>query len=85
MCARLCVLLAMQYIAAGRGWACQACLCPPACLPHRPSLPPHATRHTPPSSTTLGTTDDNSLMSLPSGTYLDGLHVLGIDWRVLFK
>lgn len=31
------------------------------------------------------TADDNGLASLPAGAYLDGLRVLGIDWRVLFK
>jgi hypothetical protein len=29
--------------------------------------------------------DDNSLTSLPAGTYLEQLRVLGIDWRVLFN
>ncbi|PSC76048.1 volume-regulated anion channel subunit LRRC8A [Micractinium conductrix] len=29
--------------------------------------------------------DDNSMTSLPAGAYLDGLHVLGVDWRVLFN
>lgn len=29
--------------------------------------------------------DDNIMSSLPAGSYLDGLRVLGIDWRVLFN
>lgn len=29
--------------------------------------------------------DDNLLTCLPAGAYLDGLRVLGVDWRVLFK
>jgi Leucine-rich repeat (LRR) protein len=29
--------------------------------------------------------DDNSMTALPAGCYLDGLRVLGIDWRVLFN
>lgn len=50
------------------------------CTAHQSRLPP-----THPTPTPTDTADDNGLASLPAGAYLDGLRVLGVDWRVLFK
>lgn len=74
---------------------CTHCACLGHCCSTRPSCRTGACPRRPPSRQSpqrpfflflpFLPPDDNSMTALPAGCYLDGLRVLGIDWRVLFK